>query len=111
MNNKSSKSINQSHMEVKYEKKREYDPFIEVTLQFERAAKYLDIEPWIYQRLKHPEKELSVHIVITRDNGRAESFTGFRVRHSTIRGPAKGGIRYSPEASISECKALAAWMT
>lgn len=92
-------------------KEKEYDPFIEATLQFERAANFLDLDPWVYQRLKYPEKELTVHLVITLDNGRAESFTGFRVQHSTVRGPAKGGIRYSPNASLSECKALAAWMT
>ena len=92
-------------------KEKEYDPFIEATLQFERAALYLDIEPWIYQRLKHPEKELILHLAITLDDGRAETFTGFRVQHSTIRGPAKGGIRYSPDASLNECKALATWMT
>lgn len=111
MYKKKSTSSNQSHKEAKFEEKKEYDPFREVTLQFERAAKYLDIEPWIYQRLKYPEKELTVHITITRDNGIAESFTGFRVQHSTVRGPAKGGVRYSPDASISECKALATWMT
>ena len=88
-----------------------YDPFMEATLQFERAADTLDLEPWIYQRLKHPERELIVNIPILLDSGRAETFTGFRVQHSTIRGPAKGGIRFSPDASLSECKALAAWMT
>jgi glutamate dehydrogenase/leucine dehydrogenase len=92
-------------------REKEYDPFLEATLQFERAASFLDIEPWVYQRLKYPEKELTVHMAITLDNGRAETFTGFRVQHSTVRGPAKGGIRYSPNASISECKALASWMT
>ncbi|MCX6576147.1 MAG: Glu/Leu/Phe/Val dehydrogenase [Candidatus Aminicenantes bacterium] len=92
-------------------KEKEYDPFIEATMQFERAAGYLDLEPWIYQRLKYPERELTVHLVITLDDGRAETFTGFRVQHSTVRGPAKGGVRYSPDASISECKALATWMT
>lgn len=92
-------------------KEKEYDPFMEATLQFERAANFLDLDPWIYQRLKYPEKELTVHLVITLDNGRVETFTGFRVQHSTVRGPAKGGIRYSPNASLSECKALAAWMT
>ena len=92
-------------------KEGEYDPFIEATLQFENAADYLDLEPWIYQRLKYPERELIVHIPISLDNGTAETFTGFRVQHSTIRGPSKGGIRYSPDASLSECKALASWMT
>lgn len=92
-------------------KKKKYDPFIEATYQYEKAANILDIEPWIYNRLKYPEKELTVHITITRDNGKVETFTGFRVQHSTLRGPGKGGIRYSPDASLEECKALAAWMT
>lgn len=90
---------------------KKYDPFIEATMQYEKAAGALDIEPWIYNRLKFPEKELTVHMTITKDDGRVETFTGFRVQHSTIRGPGKGGIRYSPDASLSECKALAAWMT
>ncbi|MEO0124341.1 MAG: Glu/Leu/Phe/Val dehydrogenase [candidate division WOR-3 bacterium] len=90
---------------------KKYDPFIEATYQYEKAASMLDLEPWIYNRLKYPEKELTVHITITRDNGKVETFTGFRVQHSTIRGPGKGGIRYSPDASLEECKALAAWMT
>ena len=92
-------------------REKEYDPFLEATLQFERAANFLDLDPWIYQRLKHPERELTVHLAITLDNGMAETFTGFRVQHSRVRGPAKGGIRYSPKASLSECKALASWMT
>lgn len=92
-------------------REKEYDPFLEATIQFERAASFLDIEPWIYQRLKYPERELIVHLAIVLDNGRAETYTGFRVQHSTIRGAAKGGIRYSPNASLSECKALATWMT
>ena len=92
-------------------REKEYDPFLEATLQFERAATFLDLDPWVYQRLKYPERELTVHLAITLDSGRAESFTGFRIQHSTVRGPAKGGIRYSPNASLSECKALASWMT
>lgn len=92
-------------------KEEEYDPFIEATLQFESAADYLDLEPWIYQRLKYPEREVTVHIPVTLDNGNAETFTGFRIQHSSVRGPSKGGIRYSPDASLSECKALASWMT
>ncbi|KPJ72578.1 amino acid dehydrogenase [candidate division TA06 bacterium DG_78] len=92
-------------------REKKYDPFIEATLQYERAAKTLDLEPWIYNRLKFPEKELTVHMTITLDNGEVETYTGYRVQHSTLRGPGKGGIRYSPDASLSECKALAAWMT
>jgi len=92
-------------------KDKKYDPFIEATFQYERAANSIDLEPWIYNRLKYAEKELTVHMTITRDNGNVETYTGYRVQHSTIRGPGKGGIRYSPDASLSECKALAAWMT
>jgi glutamate dehydrogenase/leucine dehydrogenase len=92
-------------------REKDYDPFLEATLQFERAANFLDLDPWVYQRLKHPERELTVHLAITLDNGVAETFTGFRIQHSRVRGPAKGGIRYSPKASLSECKALASWMT
>jgi glutamate dehydrogenase (NAD(P)+) len=92
-------------------RQKKYDPFIEATMQYERAAGTLDLEPWIYNRLKHPEKELTVHMTITRDDGKVETYTGYRVQHSTARGPGKGGIRYSPDASLSECKALAAWMT
>jgi glutamate dehydrogenase (NAD(P)+) len=92
-------------------KEKKYDPFIEATMQYEKAARVLDLEPWIYNRLKFPEKELTVHITITRDDGAVETYTGYRVQHCTVRGPGKGGIRYSPDASLSECKALAAWMT
>ncbi|UCG30559.1 MAG: Glu/Leu/Phe/Val dehydrogenase [candidate division WOR-3 bacterium] len=92
-------------------KEKKYDPFIEATMQYERAAHSLDLEPWIYNRLKFPEKELTVHMTITRDDGKVETYTGYRVQHCTVRGPGKGGIRYSPDASLSECKALAAWMT
>jgi glutamate dehydrogenase/leucine dehydrogenase len=92
-------------------KEKKYDPLMEATMQYEKAANSLDLEPWIYNRLKYPEKELTVHMTITRDSGLVETFTGYRVQHSTIRGPGKGGIRYSPDASLSECKALAAWMT
>jgi len=92
-------------------KEKKYDPFIEATMQYERAARVLDLEPWIYNRLKFPEKELTVHMTITRDDGAVETYTGYRVQHCTVRGPGKGGIRYSPDASLSECKALAAWMT
>jgi len=108
---KTKQTVTTEYREPITKEKIEYDPFIEATMQFERAAEHLDLEPWIYQRLKYPERELIVHLPITLDDGRAETFTGFRVQHSTIRGPAKGGIRFSPDASLSECKALSTWMT
>lgn len=91
--------------------KDQYDPFIEATYEYERAANMLDLEPWIHSRLKYPEKELTVYMTITNDDGEVTTYTGYRVQHCTVRGPGKGGIRYSPDASLSECKALAAWMT
>jgi len=105
------RSLEKSGRTSRLDKAQKYDPFIEATLQYEMAANVLDLEPWIYNRLKYPEKELTVHMTITRDSGEVETFTGYRVQHSTLRGPGKGGIRYSPDASLSECKALAAWMT
>src|SRR4030042_3772372 len=90
---------------------KKYDPFIEATYEYERAASKIELEPWIYNRLKYPEKELTVYLTITNDNGNVATYTGYRIQHSTIRGPGKGGIRFSPDATLSECKALAAWMT
>jgi len=87
------------------------DPFAEVTLLFERAADRLKLEPWIFLKLSQPERELIVHPTVIMDDGKPRTFVGCRVQHSTIKGPAKGGVRYSPDASLSECKALAAWMT
>jgi len=91
--------------------REKYDLFAEVTLQFERAADRLKLEPWIFQKLSQPEKELVVHPTIILDDGKPKTFKGIRVQHSTAKGPAKGGLRYSPDTSLSECKALAAWMT
>lgn len=85
----------------------EYDPFLEATLQFEEAARELDLEDWIVQRLRHTEREITVNLPLVRDDGRAVSFTGFRVQHNTVRGAAIGGVRLAPEAHLSQGKALA----
>jgi glutamate dehydrogenase (NAD(P)+) len=61
--------------------------------------------------LRYPNRELIVHIPVQMDDGRLEVFTGFRVQHSIARGPAKGGIRYSPDVTLDEIRALASWMT
>ena len=79
--------------------------------RFEIAAKKLNLEEGIYSYLKYPSKEITVYIPIARDNGKMEVFTGYRVLHSSIRGPGKGGIRFAPDVSIDEVRALAAWMT
>ena len=79
--------------------------------RFEIAAKKLNLEEGIYSYLKYPSKEITVYIPVARDTGKIEVFTGYRVLHSSIRGPGKGGIRFAPDVSIDEVRALAAWMT
>ena len=79
--------------------------------RFETAAQKLGLEDGIYRYLKYPSKEITVYIPVNMDSGRVEVFTGYRVLHSTVRGPGKGGIRFAPDVSIDEVRALAAWMT
>jgi glutamate dehydrogenase (NAD(P)+) len=79
--------------------------------QMENASKYTDIDEGIFERLKHSKRELLVHFPVKMDNGDLEIFTGYRVIHNTTLGPGKGGIRYSPDLSLEESRALAMLMT
>ncbi|MGH9793744.1 MAG: Glu/Leu/Phe/Val family dehydrogenase [Candidatus Acidiferrales bacterium] len=79
--------------------------------RFEEAVAKLGVEQGVYKYLKHPDKEITVYLPVGLDNGRVEMFTGYRVLHSTIRGPGKGGIRYDMNVTLDEVRALAAWMT
>jgi glutamate dehydrogenase (NAD(P)+) len=79
--------------------------------RFEIAAKKLNLEQGLYHYLKHPSKEITLYIPVGMDNGTLQVFTGYRVLHSTVRGPGKGGIRFAPDVSIDEVRALATWMT
>src|SRR6202051_2670038 len=79
--------------------------------RFEVAANKLGLEQGLYRYLKYPSKEITLYIPVGMDNGALEVFIGYRVLHSTVRGPGKGGIRFSPDVSIDEVRALAAWMT
>jgi len=79
--------------------------------RFEEAAKKLGLEQGIYRYLKYPDKEVTMYIPVGMDNGTLEVFTGYRVLHSTVRGPGKGGIRFAPDVTLDEIRALAAWMT
>jgi glutamate dehydrogenase (NAD(P)+) len=79
--------------------------------RFEVAANKLGLEQGIYRYLKYPDKEITLYIPVGMDNGQLEVFTGYRVLHSTVRGPGKGGIRFAPDVSIDEIRALSAWMT
>jgi len=79
--------------------------------RFDVAAEILELEPGVYEYLKTPVKQVVVSIPITMDDGRMKMFEGYRVIHNDILGPSKGGIRYAPDVTLDEVKALAAWMT
>jgi len=79
--------------------------------RFEVAAHKLGLEEGLYRYLKYPSKEITLYIPVGMDNGKLEVFTGYRVLHSTVRGPGKGGIRLDKNVTIDEVRALAAWMT
>ena len=79
--------------------------------RFDHAAKLLQLDPDLYRVLRVPNREITVYIPVHMDDGHIEVFTGYRVQHNFARGPAKGGIRYAPDVTIDEVRALAAWMT
>ena len=79
--------------------------------QFDLAASRLNLDPGLAEILRHPKRQLTVSIPIRMDDGTVKVFEGFRVQHNLARGPAKGGIRYHPNVSLDEVKALAMWMT
>jgi len=79
--------------------------------RFEVAANKLGLEQGVYRYLKYPDKEITLYIPVGMDNGQLEVFIGYRVLHSTVRGPGKGGIRFAPDVTIDEVRALSAWMT
>ncbi|MEO6526020.1 MAG: Glu/Leu/Phe/Val dehydrogenase [Gemmatimonadaceae bacterium] len=89
----------------------EENPFEAMMSRFDRAAQLLDLEPGLYKVLRHPEKQIIVSVPVMMDNGELEVFTGYRVLYNTVRGPAKGGIRFDMRVNLEEVKALAAWMT
>src|SRR5678815_328932 len=90
---------------------KEENPFESMMSRFDRAAQLLDLDPDLYAVLRVPNRELKVYIPTKMDSGRIQVFEGFRVQHNFARGPAKGGIRYAPDVSLDEVKALSAWMT
>jgi glutamate dehydrogenase (NAD(P)+) len=79
--------------------------------QFDRAAAYLDLNAGIKEMLRKPKRELTVNFPVQMDDGSVHIFTGYRVHHSTVLGPTKGGIRYHPDVTLDEVRALAMWMT
>ncbi len=79
--------------------------------RFEAAAQKLGLEEGVYRYLKYPSKEITVYMPVALDSGHLEVFIGYRVLHSAVRGPGKGGVRFSPHVTLDEVRALAAWMT
>lgn len=90
---------------------RELNPWLAAEARFNEAAEKLGLDEGMRKVLKTPARELTVAIPVTLDDGRLEVFTGYRVQHSIARGPAKGGIRYAPDVTLDEVRALASWMT
>jgi glutamate dehydrogenase (NAD(P)+) len=90
---------------------QETNPWLAAEARFDQAAAELNLDDGMRKILSMPTREVTVYIPVQLDDGRLEVFTGYRVQHSIARGPAKGGIRYSPQVTLDEVRALASWMT
>src|SRR5579864_8909182 len=90
---------------------QEVNPWESQAARFDIAAEKLNLDDGMRKVLRYPNREIILHIPVQMDDGHLEVFTGFRVQHSIARGPAKGGIRYSPDVTLDEVRALASWMT
>jgi glutamate dehydrogenase (NAD(P)+) len=90
---------------------QEINPWEAQAARFDLAAHKLNLDEGLWKVLRQPTREIIVHIPVAMDNGTLEVFTGFRVQHSIARGPSKGGIRYAPDVTQDEVRALASWMT
>ena len=87
------------------------DPWLNAQRQFDAAADLLDLDQGVRAFLREPQRQLIVIFPVKMDDGTVRMFEGYRVQHNLARGPAKGGIRYHPQVTLSEVKALAMWMT
>ena len=92
-------------------RQEELNPFEIAKQQFDRAADFLNLEDSMRRVLKNAKRQLIVSIPVKMDNGEVQVFEGYRVQHNIARGPAKGGIRFHPQVTLDEVKALASWMT
>src|SRR4249920_2199890 len=89
----------------------EFNTRLSTEARFDEAAGRLGLDDGMRKVLRSPSREIIVHIPVMLDDGRLEVFTGYRVQHTIARGPAKGGIRYAPDVTLDEIRALASWMT
>jgi glutamate dehydrogenase (NAD(P)+) len=90
---------------------QETNPWVAAEARFDEAAEKLNLDDGMRKVLKSPAREITVNIPVGLDDGRLEVFTGYRVQHSIARGPGKGGIRFAPDVTLDEVRALASWMT
>ena len=90
---------------------QEINPWEAQEARFDFAARKLNLEESLWKMLRMPSREIIVHFPVAMDDGHMEIFTGFRVQHSIARGPGKGGLRYAPDVTLDEVRALASWMT
>lgn len=100
--NMKNSSINSQHVTSAYDT---------ALSQYDRAIKHIGIDDNIAEYLRYPRREFTVNFPVRKDDGKIEMFTGYRVHHSTVLGPSKGGIRYSLGVSLDEVRALAMWMS
>ena len=89
----------------------EFNPYEAMLDRFEQAASRLGLDPGMYEILKTCDRELSVAVPCLMDDGTYRVFRGYRVQHNLATGPSKGGIRFAPDVTLDEVRALAAWMT
>ena len=89
----------------------ELNPFQIAMQQFDEAAERMKLEPQLREALRRPRRALTLSLPVKMDDGSVKVFEGYRVQHNSTRGPCKGGIRYHPNVTIDEVKALASWMT
>jgi len=90
---------------------KETNPWVSAEARFDEAAELLGLDEGLRKILRTPALELKVSVPVMLDDGRYEVFTGYRVQHSIVRGPAKGGIRFAPAVTLDAVRALSAWMT
>jgi len=90
---------------------KDLNPLANAERQFEEAAARLNLPEGIKEVIKRPRRATIQSLPVVMDDGSLRVFTGYRVQHSIVRGPAKGGIRYHPQVTLDEIEALAAWMT
>jgi len=93
------------------EKEKKINSLDVAVRQVDTAAKHLNLNPGLIEKVKQTKRELTVHFPVKMDDGRIEMFTGYRIQHNMTRGPAKGGIRYHPDVDLDEVRALSMWMT